>query len=152
MTKILMVCLGNICRSPVAEGILKHKLKQKNIKALVDSAGTSGWHDGEKPDSRSMQNALLNGVDISNQKSRKVNVKDFEFYDFIFAMDDQNYANLMAICPVQYQHKISMILEQAYPGKKMSVPDPYYTSDGFQEVFDLLEEACDSLINNIFKI
>ncbi len=151
MTKILMVCLGNICRSPVAEGILKHKLEQNKLEAYVDSAGTSGWHDGEQPDERSMKNALFNGVDISNQKSRKVKLKDFEEFDYIFAMDQQNYNNLLQICPPQYQHKLNMILNLSHPGKNLSVPDPYYTTDGFQEVFDLLDNACDELIEKIFK-
>jgi protein-tyrosine phosphatase len=151
MTKILMVCLGNICRSPVAEGILKNKLKENKIDAFVDSAGTSGWHDGEKPDERSIKNARLNGVDISNQKSRKVRITDFEEFDYIFAMDEQNYNNLLQICPNQYKYKISMILNQTYPGKNLSVPDPYYTNDGFQEVFDLLNNACDNLINQLLK-
>jgi len=151
MTKILMVCLGNICRSPVAEGILKNKLQQNKIEAFVDSAGTSGWHDGEQADARSIKNAKNNGIDISNQKSRKVKLADFNDFDYIFAMDEQNYNNLLQICPPQYHNKIEMILNLSYPGKNLNVPDPYYTTDGFQEVFDLLDKACDELIQKIFK-
>lgn len=151
MTKILMVCLGNICRSPVAEGVLKHKLHQNKIEAFVDSAGTSGWHDGEQPDARSIQNAQLNGINISAQKSRKVTPNDFIEFDYIFAMDQQNYNNLLQICPPQYHNKIAIILNISYPGKNLNVPDPYYTTDGFQEVFDLLNKACDDIIHQLFK-
>lgn len=138
-----MVCLGNICRSPVAEGIMREKALQYNLAISVDSAGTSGWHDGSEPDKRSMTNAFKNGIDISKQKSRKVIPSDFEFFDKIYAMDEENYQNLLKICPPAFQNKIKMILNETYPNKNLSVPDPYYTSDGFDEVFNLLNEACE---------
>ena len=141
--KILMVCLGNICRSPVAEGVMKAKAAKHGLKIHVDSAGTSGWHNGEKPDKRSMANALENGLDISDQKSRAVVATDFEEFDLIYAMDASNYNNLLNMAPKAYHHKIHMILNEVMPGENQSVPDPYYGNDGFQLVFDLLDEACE---------
>lgn len=149
MKKILMVCLGNICRSPVAEGILKHKLEQHGIEAYVDSAGTSGWHNGEQPDARSMANAKKNGVDISDQQSRQVGEDDFEAFDLIYAMDNANYSNLINIAPEEHHHKIKMILNEVYPGEDRPVPDPYYGDDGFQLVFDLVNQACDKIVEQL---
>ena len=105
-----MVCLGNICRSPVAEGVMKAKAKEYEIKVNIDSAGTSGWHDGAAPDERSLSNAAENGIDISKQKSRKVVLSDFEVFDILFAMDESNYNNLLNMAPEKYHHKIKMIL------------------------------------------
>jgi len=140
--KILMVCLGNICRSPVAEGLMKAKAKELNLDFFVDSAGTSGWHNGNKADARSRKNALENGINISDQLSRGVVLSDFEQFDIIYAMDESNYDNLIKISPSHHHHKIKMILNEVYPGKNRSVPDPYYGDDGFQLVFDLLNDAC----------
>jgi len=149
MKKILMVCLGNICRSPVAEGLMKLKAKEYNIDVTVDSAGTSGWHEGSAPDERSSSNALKHGIDIRSQKSRPFKKDDFEKFDIIFAMDHSNYNNILAICPSQHLNKVRMILNESMPGKNKAVPDPYYTSDGFEEVFQLLEEACDTIAKKI---
>lgn len=149
--KILMVCLGNICRSPVAEGVMKSKIRKYNLKAAVDSAGTSGWHDGALPDGRSMKNAAKNGIDISDQRSRRVLVSDFELFDVIYAMDESNYNNLVKLSPPQFHKKIKMILNESHPGSNRSVPDPYYTEDGFDEVHDLLEEACETIAFNMKK-
>ena len=146
---ILMVCLGNICRSPVAEGIMKAKSEELNLIIYVDSAGTSGWHNGEKPDSRSRKNAIENGVNISDQRSRGVILSDFEEFDILYAMDQSNYNNLINMSPERHHHKIKMILNEVYPGENMSVPDPYYGNDGFQLVFDLLNDACNTIAEKI---
>ena len=144
-----MVCLGNICRSPVAEGVMKAKAKEYEIKVNIDSAGTSGWHDGAAPDERSLSNAAENGIDISKQKSRKVVLSDFEVFDILFAMDETNYNNLLNMAPEKYHHKIKMILNEVNAGENRSVPDPYYGNDGFQLVFDLLDEACEKIAQNL---
>lgn len=147
--KILMVCLGNICRSPVAEGIMKEKALQHGLKISVDSAGTSGWHNGALPDERSMANAKNNGIDISNQRSRKVTLEDFETFDLIYAMDESNHQNLLHMAPAKYHSKIKMILNEVAPNSNSSVPDPYYGHDGFQLVFDLLNEACERIATKL---
>ena len=144
-----MVCLGNICRSPVAEGVMKGKAEEYGLKITVDSAGTSGWHDGESPDKRSIANAAENGIDISKQHSRKVVLSDFEEFDIVYAMDESNYNNLLNRSPEKYHHKIKMILNEVHPGENMSVPDPYYGNDGFQLVFDLLNEACEKIAQDL---
>ena len=147
--KILMVCLGNICRSPVAEGVMRAKAKEHVIEVEIDSAGTSGWHDGAAPDERSLINASKNGIDISKQKSRKVVLSDFEVFDFLYAMDKSNYNNLLNMAPEKYHQKIKMILNEVNAGDNRSVPDPYYGNDGFQLVFDLLDEACEKIAQNL---
>ena len=147
--KILMVCLGNICRSPVAEGIMKAKAEEHVLNIIVDSAGTSGWHNGESPDKRSISNAFENGVDISKQLSRKVVLSDFEEFDVLYAMDESNYNNLLNRSPEKYHHKIKMILNEVHPEENMSVPDPYYGNDGFQLVFNLLNEACEKIAQDL---
>jgi protein-tyrosine phosphatase len=147
--KILMVCLGNICRSPVAEGVMRAKAKEHVIEVEIDSAGTSGWHDGAAPDERSLTNASKNGIDISKQKSRKVVLSDFEVFDFLYAMDESNYNNLLNMASQKYHHKIKMILNEVNAGDNRSVPDPYYGKDGFQLVFDLLDEACEKIAQNL---
>lgn len=149
--KILMVCLGNICRSPVAEGVMRKKADKYDLNIDVDSAGTSGWHNGEAPDSRSQSNAQQNGIDISAQKSRAVVLSDFEKFDVIYAMDESNYNNLLNMSPEKYHSKIKMILNEVSPGSNSSVPDPYYGNDGFQLVFDLLDEACETIALKIKK-
>ena len=146
-----MVCLGNICRSPVAEGVMKAKAEKHRLNIEVDSAGTSGWHNGEKPDGRSMANAYENGIDISNQRSRKVVLSDFEDFDILYAMDESNYNNLLNMSPERYHSKVKMILNEIHPGENMSVPDPYYGNDGFQLVFDLLDEACEKIACDLSK-
>ena len=146
-----MVCLGNICRSPVAEGIMKEKAKKYRLNIAVDSAGTSGWHDGAAPDTRSMKNAKQHGINISDQKSRRVMLSDFDLFDVIYAMDTQNYKNLLSLAPSAMQYKVKMILNESHPNQNMDVPDPYYTEDGFDEVYQLLNDACDNIALNIKK-
>ncbi|MCO5248494.1 MAG: low molecular weight phosphotyrosine protein phosphatase [Chitinophagales bacterium] len=144
--KVLMVCLGNICRSPLAEGILKEKVKQKGLDWKVDSAGTGGWHNGEQPDKRSIRVAKKYGIDIADQISRQVRSIDYEEFDLIFAMDKQNYENLMLLAEKEEKSKIKLILNEVYPNQNKSVPDPYWDDDGFEKVFRMLDEACDKII------
>ena len=149
--KVLMVCLGNICRSPLAEGILTEKVKQRNLDWEVDSAGTGGWHVGEPPDPRSIEKAGEFGIDISHQRSRQVNKKDLEEFDLILAMDASNYNNLKKLSHEKFHHdKIKLILNYVYPERNMGVPDPYYDG-GFQKVYDLLDKATDQLIHHFVE-
>jgi protein-tyrosine phosphatase len=137
-----MVCLGNICRSPLAEGILASKLDAS--KFMVDSAGTSGYHDGELPDKRSIATAKQHGLDITNQRSRKFVKDDFKIFDYIFAMDKSNYDNILALAETQENRdKVYMILNQISPNSNEEVPDPYYGGEqGFENVYQMLDEAC----------
>ncbi|MDF1863799.1 MAG: low molecular weight phosphotyrosine protein phosphatase [Saprospiraceae bacterium] len=145
--KILMVCLGNICRSPLAEGILKRKVKMNNLDWQVDSAGTGGWHVGALPDSRSIQVARKNGIDITDQRARKFQTSDLDQFDLIFAMDSSNYQNIVrhAVSDDQ-KEKVQLIMNMVQSGMNESVPDPYWDDNGFDQVFHMLEEACDQVI------
>lgn len=149
MKKILMVCLGNICRSPLAEGILKSKLSSESF--VVDSAGTAGYHVGELPDGRSIEVARKYGIDITNQRSRKFTKADFDKFDMIFAMDQNNYADIVALSENEEQHeKVKMILNELYPDENRSVPDPYYGGDqGFENVYKMLDEACEIIASKL---
>lgn len=146
--KILMVCLGNICRSPLAEGILRSKLSEKFV---VDSAGTGGWHAGEQPDKRSIQTARNRGIDITNQRARKFKKTDFKNFDHIYVMDNQNYKDVLAQAESEnHKNKVQLILDEIFPGERVDVPDPYYGGqDGFEKVFDMLDEACNSIANKL---
>ncbi|NQX84465.1 MAG: low molecular weight phosphotyrosine protein phosphatase [Flavobacteriaceae bacterium] len=145
MTTILMVCLGNICRSPLAEGILKSKLPSEDF--FVDSAGTSGYHEGEKPDLRSIEVALKNGLDISKQKSRRFIVEDFETYDYIYVMDHSNYNDVVHLARnTSDTNKVKLILEHTPDAYTLEVPDPYYGGNrGFDNVYELLDNACNQI-------
>ncbi|PCJ96917.1 MAG: protein-tyrosine-phosphatase [Flavobacteriaceae bacterium] len=140
-TKVLMVCLGNICRSPLAEGILKNKVNPKSI--FVDSAGTGGYHIGNKPDSRSIDVAKKYGIDISNQRCRKFSYSDFEEFDYIYVMDTNNYNHIMSLARNESDvNKVMLLLEENNIDIK-EVPDPYYdAADGFEHVFHLIDTAC----------
>lgn len=148
MKKVLMVCLGNICRSPLAEGILQSKVS--NTFVFVDSAGTAAYHVGNLPDERSIAVASKYGIDISSQKARKFTVKDFDVFDVIYVMDASNYQNVLSLARNQKDiQKVKMILNETHPGKKESVPDPYYgEGDGFEKVYKMLDEACTVIANN----
>lgn len=143
--KILMVCLGNICRSPLAQGIME---LHAPADWLIDSAGTSGWHEDERPDTRSILIAKERGIAIDHQRSRQVNEEDFETFDIIFAMDSSNYTNLIRLAPNEAaKAKVRLILNEAYPGENRQVPDPYTGGQsGFRHVYELLEEAVQSFI------
>ncbi len=149
MIKILMVCLGNICRSPLAEGILKSKVEGKNV--MVDSAGTGGWHIGESPDGRSVQIAEINHIDISGQTCRKFSIADFDNFDKIYVMDSSNYRDVMAYArDIEDEQKVEMILNKSHPGSNKDVPDPYYGGEnGFKQVFEMLDEACEVIAKEI---
>lgn len=150
--KVLMVCLGNICRSPLAEGILRFHLNKSDIgHVIVDSAGTSGWHSGEHPDARSIKNAAQNGVDISRLISRKFSKSDFDTFDRIYVMDQSNLKDVLALATKdEHKSKVEMLLNVAHPGSNKAVPDPYYGGEnGFQEVFELVNEACEVLVKQI---
>ena len=147
--KILMVCLGNICRSPLAEGILSSKGKHLNIE--VDSVGTAGYHVGKKPDIRSIEIANKYAIDLNQQRARQFSRADFDEFDIIYAMDTNNYAHLISLASSETErNKIRMILNEINPNAYQSVPDPYYGGDnGFQDVYNMLEKACDKIIQDI---
>ena len=143
-----MVCLGNICRSPLAEGILQSKLDANFFS--IDSAGTAAYHIGELPDQRSIAVAKKHGIDISNQKARKFDIKDFIEFDVIYAMDKENYQNICSLAKNKTElQKVKMILDEVNLSQNLSVPDPYYgEDDGFQNVYQLLDEACEKISKN----
>jgi len=145
--KVLMVCLGNICRSPLAEGILKEKIKVKNLDWTVDSAGTGSWHVGDRPDSRSIAVAATHGLDITDQRGRQIKHADLENYDLIFAMDSTNYQNILLLANSDAQRdKVQLVMNMEKPGYNQSVPDPYYGDDGFEEVYQMLDRACTAIV------
>ncbi|MCB0456853.1 MAG: low molecular weight phosphotyrosine protein phosphatase [Flavobacteriaceae bacterium] len=148
-TKILMVCLGNICRSPLAEGILKSKVNTSKV--LVESAGTGGWHVGELPDSRSIDIAKKHGIDITDQRGRKFSPYDFENYDFIYVMDNSNYQDVIKLANTHEEiEKVKLILDEIFPNENVDVPDPYYGgSQGFENVFQMLDEACEKIAERL---
>ena len=149
--KILMVCLGNICRSPLAEGILTSKLPQD--KFIVDSAGTGSYHIGKQPDPRSVATALQHGLDITNQKARLFTTRDFEDFDYIYVMDSSNYDDVIQLAKNEDQkNKVDMILNLLFPNENVDVPDPYYgLQNGFDLVYDMLDETCTILANKLIE-
>lgn len=150
--KLLMVCLGNICRSPLAEGIMKQKIAQHNLNWTVDSCGTGGYHIGSLPDARSIDIAAKYDINITDQRARKLRSSDYEEFDLIFAMDVYNFQDILHQAKEEEKSKIKLILNESNPMKNMSVPDPYYGGeDGFKNVFLMLEQACDKIIEN-YKI
>ena len=150
--KILFVCMGNICRSPSAEGILLKKVQERNLENnfLIDSCGTLGYHEGQGPDQRSIEAALERGIDIRNQISRLVVNSDFENFDYIISMDHRNVDTLKQISDSKYHHKLSLFLDYSDDSEYIEVPDPYYGGDdGFELVLDLLDKAADGLIRHL---
>ncbi len=147
---ILFVCMGNICRSPLAEGILRNLADSAALHQLtVDSAGTGGWHRGDAPDPRSIALARRHGIDISLQRARQVTAADFETFDLVFAMDENNLANLLRLSSERHRHKIHLFMEYA-AGRRENVPDPYYgAEDGFLTVYNMLLAGCRSLLEKI---
>ena|SRR5947209_3226808 len=146
--RILMVCLGNICRSPLAEGILKHKAAEAGLNWVVESAGTNGYHVGEAPHHLSQKVARLNGIDICNQKARRFVKEDFDRYDKIYAMADDVVDEIKWIAKDKYDPaKVDLFLNELHPGKNASVPDPWYGAEpGFHEVYKLIDETCNRII------
>ena len=145
-----MVCLGNICRSPLAEGIMRSKLSEDFI---VDSAGTGGWHAGELPDKRSIATAKNRGLDITNQRARQFKKSDFDSFDHIFVMDNSNYKDVLALAPnEELKSKVKLILNEIFPNENVDVPDPYYGGqDGFENVFDMLDQACEQIARKLMR-
>lgn len=154
MYKILMVCLGNICRSPLAQGVLQHKLDSFNLKNIyVDSAGTGSWHAGNPPDIRSIEIAEKYGIDISQQRARQFSSNDFNTFNKIIVMDTKNYKDLLNLSSSQIDSdKIKLLLSYTYKNERASVPDPYYGGDdGFENIYKLINSACNEIIKEIIK-
>jgi len=152
MVRVLFVCLGNICRSPLAEGVFRELVMRAGLteKIHIDSAGTHAYHVGNPPDPRAQEAALQRGIDISAQRGRKAARRDFETFDYILAMDRENHANLLAICPRGQEHKLRLFLEFASDRPEEEVPDPYYGgASGFHRVLDMVEEASRGLLDDI---
>lgn len=147
--KILMVCLGNICRSPIAEGVLQHKCKQLGLDWVVDSAGTNGYHNGERPHHMSQVVAKLNGIDISHQRSRPFRADDFDQFDLIIPMAEDVIREMKYIAGKKFDpSKVKLLLNYSFPNSNLDVPDPWARSEAaFHEVFSLIDHACEALIN-----
>lgn len=148
MSRILFVCLGNICRSPLAEGILLHLIDKHELDLHIDSAGTADYHVGEAPDHRTIQNALKHEVDLTALRARQFTSEDFEKFDRIFVMDKSNYRNVISLARNQNdKNKVDYFLNLSHPGKNLEVPDPYYGGEkGFENVFQLVWNASLKLI------
>ena len=152
MIKVLFVCMGNICRSPTAEGVFRRVVETAGLseKVVIDSAGTHNYHIGAEPDKRSQQAASLRGYDLSQLRGRQVSSHDFDEFDYILAMDNDNLANLQRICPDEFAHKVKLFLEYGKRFNQKEVPDPYYGGgQGFEHVLDLIEDASAGLLENI---
>lgn len=146
-----MVCLGNICRSPLAEGILSSKINKLNIQATVHSAGTSNYHVGEAADPRTIDIARKYNINLSNHTGRQFTVNDFDTYDKIFTMDASNHKAVLRLARNDAdRQKVEMILNLTHPGRNLDVPDPYYGgTNGFENVYLMLDKACDIIVNNM---
>jgi protein-tyrosine phosphatase len=147
--KILMVCLGNICRSPLAQGILASKLPED--KFIVDSAGTGSWHIGRQPDARSIAVGKKYNINISDQKGRQFTKEDFDEFDYIYVMDNSNYEDVIELANSEEQkNKVQLILNELFPNENVDVPDPYYgVADGFENVYQMLDETCDIIAKKL---
>ena len=149
--RILMVCLGNICRSPLADGLLRHKVSEKQLPWMVDSAGTAAYHIGNPPDHRMIQTAKAKGIDISDLRARQFTLQDFDAFDRIYVMDQSNYNNVLRLARTDAdQQKVYFLLDHLYPNKQQEVPDPYYGNQAdFNAVFTLVNEATEALITDL---
>ena len=146
--KILMVCLGNICRSPIAEGVLQEKAWKAGLKWSIESAGTNGYHNGEAPHPLSQKVSRLNGIDISKQRSRRFVADDFDRFDKIYAMSDDVIDDMKRIARNKFDKtKVDLLLNELFPGQNIDVPDPWYGPEpGFHEVYKMINDACDAII------
>ena len=152
MVKVLFVCMGNICRSPTAEGVFRMIVEEAGLAHLIeiDSAGTHAYHIGEPPDRRSQAAALRRQIDLSKQRARKISEADFEQFDYVLAMDRDNYGELTNRSPAEHVEKIELFLDYAPEMAESDVPDPYYGGEqGFERVLDLIEAASEGLLKQI---
>ena len=152
--RVLFVCMGNICRSPTAEGVFSETLRKRapELAVHVDSAGTHAYHVGDPPDHRACRAAARRGIDLTSQRARRVTTDDFSRFDLVLAMDEDNYRILAEICPPEFRSRIRLFMEFAPDGEQSSVPDPYYGgSTGFEYVLDLVEEASLGLLAHLQK-
>lgn len=150
--KVLFVCMGNICRSPLAHGLFEDRVAKEGLsdRISVDSAGTHAYHVGEKPDPRSQETAMRHGIDLNAQRARKVDASDFQQFDYVIAMDRDNHAQLMGRCSGEHQHKLKLFLEYAPHLDEREVPDPYYGGpEGFEHIYRLIDEAAKGLLTDI---
>lgn len=150
--KVLFVCMGNICRSPTAHGVFRQLVDREELadRIEVDSAGTHAYHVGNPPDQRARQTAARRGVVLDDLRARQVSAMDIENYDYVLAMDQDNYHGLCAICPPGHERKIGLYLDYAHDVKTREVPDPYYGGpNGFEQVFDMVEAAAEGLLADI---
>ncbi len=151
MTKVLFVCMGNICRSPTAEGVFRHKVQQNNLQdqISIDSAGTHAYHVGNPPDRRAQDAALKRDIDLSQQRARRVSGDDFSEFDYVIAMDESNLDDLLSICPAGYEDRLHLFLAFS-DSENREVPDPYYGQGrGFEIVLNLVEDASEGLLKHI---
>ena len=154
MVRILFVCLGNICRSPTAEGVFRKRAMEAGLadQIEIDSAGTHAYHVGAPPDARAQQAARQRGIDLSGLRGRQATVRDIEQFDYVLAMDRENHENLLDICPDGFEHKIRLFMEFAPTRSEREVPDPYFGGPaGFDRVLDMIDEAAAGLLEDIRK-
>ncbi|MDH5600319.1 MAG: low molecular weight phosphotyrosine protein phosphatase [Gammaproteobacteria bacterium] len=152
--KVLFVCLGNICRSPTAEGVFRHLVQQEGHSDWIttDSAGTHAYHIGEQPDRRAQQTARTRGIDLSDLRGRQAITSDFHEFDYILAMDEDNYQDLQGLCPRGLENKLNLFLDFSDDYSETQVPDPYYGGEqGFEHVFDMVESASRGLLDKIIR-
>jgi protein-tyrosine phosphatase len=152
--KVLFVCMGNICRSPTAEGVFTQLVTEKNLQDLfeIDSAGTHAYHADEAPDSRAQKSARDRGIELSHLRARQVTFGDFADFDYLLVMDDDNYDTLMSKCPAHYKNKINYLLDYAAELNFREVPDPYYGGQyGFEKVLDMVEAAANGFLETLKK-
>lgn len=149
MTKVLIVCMGNICRSPTAEAVLRSKAQQRGLRLEVDSAGTLDYHQGEAPDPRAQQAAQARGYSMAGITARQVTQKDFAYFDLILAADRHNFSDLALLCPEEYRDKVSLMLSHSHLATQQ-IPDPYYGGQkGFEDMLDLIEQGADQLLDKL---
>jgi len=152
---VLFVCMGNICRSPTAEGVFRNVLEghAPELSIRIDSAGTHAYHVGEAPDPRARRAAERRGIDLSTQKARRVTEDDFRIFDLVLAMDELNHATLLDLCPPEHHERVKLFLDFAPELERKDVPDPYYGgSNGFEQVLDLVEEASRGLLAHLREV
>ncbi len=149
-----MICLGNICRSPMAEGIMRSKIEKNNLTAKVDSCGTANYHVGDYPDYRAQSTMKKHGIDISAHLGRQFQMDDFDTFDLIYTMDQNNFNHIFSLARNDAeQKKVKMIMNEVFPGENRDVPDPYYgTNEGFEETYKLLDLACEKIANGVKKL